>query len=86
MLAASTASAPPIRMPSARCSSEPTPPEAITGTGTASLTARVSSRSKPLLVPSRSMLVSRISPAPSSAMRRAQSTASRPVLRRPPWV
>ncbi len=30
MLAASTASAPPMRMPSERCSSEPTPPEAIT--------------------------------------------------------
>ena len=43
--AASTASAPPSVMPSARCSSVPTPPLAITGTPTASLTARVSSRS-----------------------------------------
>jgi hypothetical protein len=32
MLAASTASAPPTRMPSARWSSVPTPPEAMTGT------------------------------------------------------
>ncbi len=64
--AASTASAPPTVTPSARCSSVPTPPEAITGTGTASATARVSSRSKPWRVPSRSMLVSRISPAPSA--------------------
>src|SRR5574340_48665 len=86
MLAASTASAPPMRMPSTRCSSAPTPPEAITGTGTASQTARVSSRSKPMRVPSRSMLVSRISPAPCSAIRRAQPTASMPALRRPPWV
>ena len=83
---ASTASAPPMRMPSERCSSAPTPPEAITGTSTASATARVRARSKPTRVPSRSMLVSRISPAPSEAMRRAQATASRPVLRLPPWV
>ena len=34
---------------------------------TASATARVSSRSKPALVPSRSIEVSRISPAPSAA-------------------
>src|SRR4051812_14608307 len=62
--AASTASARPCSIPSARCSSLPTPPLAITGTGTAVATARVSARSKPLLVPSRSMLVRRISPAP----------------------
>jgi hypothetical protein len=76
----------PTWMPSARCCSAPTPPEAITGTGTASLTARVSARSKPILVPSRSMLVSRISPAPCSAIWRAQATASSPVFLRPPWV
>ena len=64
----------------------PTPPDAITGTSTASATARVSARSKPSRVPSRSMLVSRISPAPASAMRCAHSTASRPVALRPPWV
>src|SRR5579885_3409115 len=42
--------------------------------------------SKPCLVPSRSIDVSRISPAPSSVIRRAQPMASRPVARRPPWV
>src|SRR5688572_22371454 len=68
-LAASTASARPSSTPSARCSTEPTPPEAITGTVTASATARVSARSKPSRVPSRSMLVSRISPAPAATMR-----------------
>ena len=64
--AASTAVAWPSRMPSTRWSSVPTPPEAITGTGTASAIARVSAMSKPGLVPSRSIEVSRISPAPSA--------------------
>ncbi len=86
MLAASTASAPPSSTPSAMCSSVPTPPEAITGTPTASLTARVRARSKPSRVPSRSMLVSRISPAPARSICRAHSSASIPVGRRPPWV
>src|SRR3569623_2129499 len=86
MLAASTASAPPCRTPSTRCMRLPTPPEAITGTFTASLTARVRARSKPSRVPSRSMLVSRISPAPYSTMSLAQSITSRPVDLRPPWV
>jgi len=44
----------------------PTPPEAMTGTRTASATARSSSRSCPARVPSRSQLVSRISPAPQT--------------------
>ena len=48
--------------------------------GTASATARVSARSKPLRVPSRSMLVSRISPAP------AAGHAPRPVDRVEPGV
>src|SRR5204862_488214 len=48
--------------------------------------ARVRSRSKPLLAPSRSMLVNRISPTPSSTSRRAHSTASRPVAVLPPCV
>ncbi len=56
------------------------------GTPVASRTARKSAVSKPDLVPSRSMEVSRISPAPARAMRRAHFTASRPVGRRPPWV
>src|SRR5690606_19209424 len=51
--AASTAVAWPSRMPSARCSSVPTPPEAITGIFTASATARVSGMLKPDRVPSR---------------------------------
>src|SRR5215510_10717029 len=62
--AASPAVAWPSRMPSTRWSRFPTPPEAITGTGTLSAMARVSGRSKPCLVPSRSIEVSRISPAP----------------------
>src|SRR5690606_20803789 len=86
MLAASTASAPPCCTPSARCSSVPTPPLAITGISTASDTARVNARSKPSRVPSRSMLVSRISPAPSAWTSRAHSTASMPVALRPPCV
>src|SRR5205085_3951313 len=86
MLAASTASALPSSTACARCSRLPAPPEAITGTDTASDTARVSARSKPSRVPSRSMLVRRISPAPAADMRLAQSTASSPVARRPPCV
>src|SRR5690625_3739695 len=43
--AASTAEALPSITPSARCSSVPTPPDAITGTPAASATARVSARS-----------------------------------------
>src|SRR5690242_10985933 len=84
--AASTASAPPRSMPSARCSRLPTPPLAMTGTVTAPATARVSARSKPLFVPSRSMLVRRISPAPRAAIVAAHSTASSPRAFRPPWV
>src|SRR5690606_19875279 len=52
MLAASTASAPPLSTPSARCCRLPTPPEAITGMSMASVMRRVNSISKPLLVPS----------------------------------
>ena len=86
MLAASTASAPPCCTPSAKWSRLPTPPEAITGTDTASATARVKAKSKPDLVPSRSMLVSKISPAPCSAIWVAQATASKPTFLRPPWL
>ena len=80
------ASAPPSSTPSTRWSRLPTPPEAITGIDTASQMARVTPSSKPSLVPSRSMLVSRISPAPSSIILTAQATASIPVGLRPPWV
>ena len=62
--AARTAVACPSRIPSTRWSSVPTPPEAITGTRTASATARVRAMSKPALVPSRSIEVNRNSPAP----------------------
>src|ERR1700730_6809268 len=48
--------------------------------------ALVSGRSKPCLVPSRSIEVSRISPAPSETTSWAYSTASIPVALRPPWV
>src|ERR1044071_1085063 len=56
-LAPSTALAPPAMTPSAKCSALPAPPEAMSGTRTASRTACVSPISKPCLVPSRSMLV-----------------------------
>src|SRR4030095_13233774 len=82
--AASAADAWPLVSTSAKCATFPQPPEAITGTFTASATARVSGTSKPSRVPSRSMLVRRISPAPRSAPSRAQATASRPVGVRPP--
>src|SRR4030066_221273 len=86
MDAASTASAPPAVSPSYRWSSVPTPPEAITGIPTRSAMVRVNRMSYPSRVPSRSMLVSRISPAPYRSIRAAHSTASIPVGVRPPWV
>ena len=64
----------------------PAPPLAMTGMLTSRRTARISSRSKPSVVPSASIALSRISPAPSSAARTAHSIASRPALLRPPWV
>ena len=61
--------------------------EATTGSRVAPQTARRRSRRRSRArVPSRSMLVSRISPAPRAANCRHQSTASRPVRVRPPWV
>ncbi len=84
-LAARTASAP-ASTAGAKCASVPAPPLAITGTVTAARTARISSRSKPAVVPSASIEFSRISPAPSCTARRAQRTASIPVPVRPPWV
>src|SRR5262249_6438249 len=62
--AASAALAWPSVKTSAMCATRPHPPEATTGTPTASATARLSAMSKPSFVPSRSMLVRRISPAP----------------------
>ena len=84
-LAASTASAP-ASTAGAKCASVPAPPLAMTGTVTAARTARISSRSKPAVVPSASIEFSRISPAPSCTPRRAQPTASIPVPVRPPCV
>src|SRR3954451_14852256 len=84
--AATTAAAWPSRIPATRWSSVPTPPDAITGTGTASEMARVRSMSNPLPVPSRSIEVKRISPAPRATTSFAYSTASMPVVLRPPWV
>src|SRR5680860_917948 len=82
--AARTASASPWTAPSTRCSRFPTPPLAMTGTLTALLTFRVSSRSKPSLVPSLSIEVKSISPAPRPTASCAHSTTSRPVDFRPP--
>src|SRR5680860_376859 len=56
----------------------------MTGTLTALLTFRVSSRSKPYLVPSLSIEVKSISPAPRPTASCAHSTTSRPVDFRPP--
>src|SRR5665213_3172778 len=84
--AANTAVACPLRIPSTRWSRLPTPPEAITGTGMLSATALVSGMSKPWRVPSRSIEVSRISPAPSETTSWAYSMASIPVEFRPPCV
>ena len=78
-LAASTASAP-AATAGGKCSTAPAPPLAITGMSTTARTASISSRSKPALVPSASIELSRISPAPSSATRRAHSIASSPAL------
>ena len=84
-LAASTASAP-ASTAGAKWARVPAPPLAITGTVTTARTARMSSRSKPAVVPSASIEFSRISPAPSSVACRAHSTASIPVPVRPPCV
>ena len=62
---------------STKWSSVPAPPDAMTGIETARDTAAVISQSKPTFVPSRSIDVSRISPAPRDSASRAHSTASR---------
>ena len=67
------------RARAARSSALPPPPDAITGIGDARRPPRAAARGRSRSrVPSRSMLVSRISPAPASAMRAAHSTASMP--------
>ena len=84
MLAASAASAFPPREHIGEVATVPAPPDAMTGMLTASLTAAVSSQSNPARVPSESMEVSRISPAPRASASRAHSTTRRPVGLRPP--
>src|ERR1035438_7053299 len=84
MLAARTASALPSSSTSAMCSKLPAPPLATTGTPTDSLMRRVMTKSNPAFVPSASMLLSTISPAPNDTARLAHSTASRPVGLRAP--
>src|SRR5204863_2837402 len=81
---ASAASAEPARKTSTKWSAPPAPPEAMTGMRTALAITRVSSQSKPSPVPSRSIEVSRISPAPRSSASFAHCAASRPVETRPP--
>ena len=86
MLAAKTASAPPSLIPSTKCCRVPTPPEAMTGIETDEETAFVSVLSNPSLVPSLSMLVNSISPAPCSLTAFTHSITSIPVLSQPPYV
>ena len=85
MLAARTASARPCSTPSARCSSPPTPPLAITGTSTASATARVSARSAlARAVDPCSSAGFRLRPAP--AFYAPSQPHPIPICLRPPWV
>ena len=86
MPASNAAEAPPEVSTSSTSSAEPPPPEATTGTDTREATSRVSCRSYPMREPSRSMLVSRISPAPRRAHSAAHSTASRSLANLPPCV
>src|SRR5262249_32918 len=79
--AASAASARPVVNTSWKCSNVPAPPDAITGIETADDTAAVSSQSKPLRVPSRSIDLSKTPPPPPS---RAPPALGRPAPRLPP--
>ena len=82
----SAASAFPSVRTEARCSGVPPPPDAITGTGTDSAIIRVSGISYPSFVPSASIELSTISPAPSATAFCAHSRASSPVSTRPPLM
>ena len=62
----------------------PAPPDAITGIETAAAARGAAADRSPSPVPSRSMDVSRISPAPSDSSRRIHATASSAVSSRPP--
>ena len=83
--AASTASARPSTRPRGGARASRPRRRRSRGPTTASAIARVSSRSYPSRVPSRSMLVSRISPAPSASTSRAQVDGV-PAGRPPPAV
>ena len=65
---------------------EPAPPDAITGTFTASTTLFNSSKSKPSFTPSVSMLLTTISPAPLDTPSLIRDSASIPVFSRPPFA
>ena len=73
-------------MAGGKSSTLPAPPEAMIGILTSLRTARIISRSKPSLVPSASIELSRISPAPSCSARLTHQMASMPVDLRPPIV
>src|SRR5258708_20767277 len=86
MEAASAASALPVVNTSMKCSALPAPPEAITGIDTAPAMEAVSSQSKPCLVPSQSIEVRSISPAPRDSASRAHSRSFMPAGLRPPFT
>ena len=69
-----------------KCSMLPHPPEAIRGTSMILFTACSIGRSKPCLVPSASMLVNRISPAPSLVTVVTIPADRCPVSMRPPLI
>src|ERR1019366_2392457 len=82
MEAAKAASARPLWNTSIKSCAEPAPPDAITGMETASATNCVNSQSKPALVPSRSIEVSMISPAPQAAASSADRERNKQAARR----
>ena len=84
MDAARTALAPPLTIPSLMCSKVPTPPEATTGIFKLFVMLFVSCKSYPDFVPSLSIEVSKISPAPLFSANKANSKASSPVDSLPP--
>ena len=84
MEAAKTALAPPLFIASYKCSNLPAPPEAITGMFIEVVILLSSSKSYPVLVPSLSIEVSRISPAPFSSACLEKAIASIPVFSLPP--
>ena len=86
MPAARPADAPVRSNTSTKCSGLPAPLLAMTGMVTASVTMLMSSVSNPAPVPSRSMQLSRISPAPRASTARATSYAPMSRPSRPPFT